>query len=503
METAKRSLFSWSWTRACILTLLLGLGLRLSTALLHLDIVHPDEHFQTLEPAAHAVYGFGWMAWEWQAGTRSWLIPGLYMPLLYFFKLLGIQGGPLTIQACRVLMALASAWTLVRFWALLKRAGLSLFGEWVGLAIFSLSPAMVAWGATTLSDNWALIFLWGAMPSLWDLMQKPRARSWIFAGILLGFSFLARIQTVSWAFAVGLVVFFWMPSKRRFLGWAILGYSFVILFQGILDLFTWGQFLHSPIANIQKNWVEKVQVIFGVSPWYSYFRMVPDNLGYFLCLSILMALGLLGVVTLRDRLRGRISIESPLPAPGFWPFILLPAGGFLLFHILMPHKETRFLLPIYPVGFLVIAWGLDFLLTRASISFRYANKIALVLTVIGSFFSATHVYTSDHYYLFDLAELAQRMYAEVEKTQTPTPCLLLVDHYWAWTHGELMQGRPFRYVEVSSFKKIPPISRATCGYAMMTAAAEARFVAQAGPQWVLLARDSEGKPLYKNSGINK
>jgi hypothetical protein len=31
----------------------LGLALRLYAAVSHLDISHPDEHFQTLEPASH------------------------------------------------------------------------------------------------------------------------------------------------------------------------------------------------------------------------------------------------------------------------------------------------------------------------------------------------------------------------------------------------------------------------------------------------------------------
>src|SRR5690242_18703675 len=75
---------------------LIGLGIvaRLLNAVSTLDIMHPDEHFQTLEPAAHAVYGFGWLAWEWTAGSRSWFVPGLYMPILGFFKWIGIIGGP-------------------------------------------------------------------------------------------------------------------------------------------------------------------------------------------------------------------------------------------------------------------------------------------------------------------------------------------------------------------------------------------------------------------------
>ena len=138
--------------------------LRIYAAVSHLDISHPDEHFQTLEPASHVIYGFGWLSWEWTTGTRSWLVPALYMPLIWVFKILGFNGGVAPITACRVLMAVLSTFTLYEFWILLVESGMKRWASLVAISFFALSPACVAWGAMTLSDLWAMIFLWCALP---------------------------------------------------------------------------------------------------------------------------------------------------------------------------------------------------------------------------------------------------------------------------------------------------------------------------------------------------
>src|SRR6185437_11850256 len=107
------------------LILIVGIILRIYAALSHIDTVHPDEHFQTLEPASKVVFGFGWMSWEWGVGSRSWFVPALYMPLLFIFKLLGFNGGPAPIFGCRVMMALFSGWMLFRIDKLLCQRGIN------------------------------------------------------------------------------------------------------------------------------------------------------------------------------------------------------------------------------------------------------------------------------------------------------------------------------------------------------------------------------------------
>jgi phosphatidylinositol glycan class B len=55
----------------------LAILLRLQPILVEPSAVWPDEIFQTSEPAHRLVFGSGLVAWEFQLGERSWLLPGI------------------------------------------------------------------------------------------------------------------------------------------------------------------------------------------------------------------------------------------------------------------------------------------------------------------------------------------------------------------------------------------------------------------------------------------
>lgn len=51
----------------------------------------PDEFYQSLEVAHHAVFGYGHLTWEWTASLpiRSIFFPALYMPAYFVVKTIG------------------------------------------------------------------------------------------------------------------------------------------------------------------------------------------------------------------------------------------------------------------------------------------------------------------------------------------------------------------------------------------------------------------------------
>lgn len=69
--------------------LLFALCVRLFIALSTQTFFQPDEHFQSLEVAHHAVFGYGHLTWEWMspAPIRSPLYPALYMPVYMLLRL--------------------------------------------------------------------------------------------------------------------------------------------------------------------------------------------------------------------------------------------------------------------------------------------------------------------------------------------------------------------------------------------------------------------------------
>jgi GPI mannosyltransferase 3 len=465
--------------------LLLGIVLRVYAAVSHIDSVHPDEHFQNLEPASHVVFGYGWMSWEWSVGLRSWFIPALYMPVLFIFKLLGFEGGIVPIIACRVLMALMNGWMLFRFDALLKKRELSLATRGISAVVYSLLPAFVAWGATTLSDNWAMISLWVAFPTILDELDSKNSRSWFQAGFLLGFSFLTRLQMLVWPAGIVLVLLL-RKTSFKLLRSAFYGYGVVVLFQGVLDWITWGSPFQSVIMNVKKNIFENVAAFYGTSPFYDYFPQLLKNMSWGFWLLFAVVLGA-ACAARKIKLRTQDAL------------ILVPSFIYLLAHCIISHKENRFLLPIYPAIFYVFALATESAVVYANtwkIDFS-KTKIALWFLVPGlAFASSREIYNADHYYPFDLGELMTLVRADGGLSSGR--CLALVDHYFVWSHGELLQGRPVKYIEFSFNRGAPPPEFPSCIYAVTAGGAPESFISRAGGNWKLLATDSRGELLFKN-----
>ena len=63
---------------------------RLAIGLLTCTFFQPDEFYQGLEVAHHAVFGYGHLTWEWTASPpiRSVVFPILYTPAFWLLKLL-------------------------------------------------------------------------------------------------------------------------------------------------------------------------------------------------------------------------------------------------------------------------------------------------------------------------------------------------------------------------------------------------------------------------------
>jgi phosphatidylinositol glycan class B len=71
-STTDRAGISPAWAKRILLAFVfVGLLLRVGVALQLPRIAHPDEIFQTQEPAHRLAYGYGVVSWEWRDGVRS------------------------------------------------------------------------------------------------------------------------------------------------------------------------------------------------------------------------------------------------------------------------------------------------------------------------------------------------------------------------------------------------------------------------------------------------
>lgn len=84
------------------------LSIRLVNSLTINTFFQADEYWQALEPAHKAVFGYGYLTWEWELGLRSYLHPLLYMLPYWITKQLDLDYSAV-LNAPRLLNALIAA----------------------------------------------------------------------------------------------------------------------------------------------------------------------------------------------------------------------------------------------------------------------------------------------------------------------------------------------------------------------------------------------------------
>jgi hypothetical protein len=213
--------------------------------------LHPDEVYQSLEPAYRLVHGYGIRTWEWDEGIRNWAFPLLLAGILKVCDACGITdprayraalGIPLwLLHACALLAAYRYAY---------RRAG----AQSALLALLSVAfyGPVIMYAGRTLSESVSTAFLVMSVEALTRPVDRPRAwSSGIWGGAALGLAAVARYGSL--AAAAG--AFVWLLVARRLstLVGAIVGFAMVAIALFVLDWISWGAPLHSVIAYAKYN----------------------------------------------------------------------------------------------------------------------------------------------------------------------------------------------------------------------------------------------------------
>src|SRR5487761_1165598 len=103
-----------------IFFLLIALLLRIDAARSP-NIVHPDEIFQTQEPAHRLAYGYGVVTWEWREGIRSWVFPAFLAGVMRATTWLG-RGSSGYVWGIAIVLSLISLTTVWFGFSWAKRA---------------------------------------------------------------------------------------------------------------------------------------------------------------------------------------------------------------------------------------------------------------------------------------------------------------------------------------------------------------------------------------------
>ncbi|MGA7863312.1 MAG: hypothetical protein WCA23_04850, partial [Stellaceae bacterium] len=342
--------------------LALAILLRLQPILVEPSAVWPDEIFQTSEPAHRLVFGSGLVAWEFQLGVRSWMLPGVIAGLMELSRIFG-DGPAYYLPVIAVAFATLAAAPVVCAFLWCR----PLFGVGgallAGLAV-AVAAEPVYFGARTLSETVAghllVVAVWALEPGYLVVSR----RRLFTGGALLGLVLVTRVQLAP-AIAVVMLWTNWRAARGR-LAATLAGVAVILAAAGLLDTLTLGYPFASVWRYVFYNVFYGVSSTFGVEPWPYYL------------------LGELGVWG------GAGATMLLLMAIGAWrlPLLLAVAIVILAVHSGIAHKEYRFIYPaIVPLTVLagvglaqMASWGREWLIGRSMpVNTAAATSAALAL----------------------------------------------------------------------------------------------------------------------------
>jgi len=312
-----------------------------------------DQHFQTLEWADFKRTGTNEAAlpWEYFRAVRPWLQPYIYVFILNAADAIGITNPFYQDRIIRFLTGALGMSSLILFglssaWWLPERGQRRLLVA--VLALTALFPMVMT---KTSSEAMSSIFIMFALSSLFLLRHGPPAidntakasppfsgkmdfsiAGLILSGISIALSFQFRYQTGPVFVVLGL----WMLLVARTPIWKMLIFVAVIVFvTGLaigIDTLGYGRFEIAALNNVKANLIDGVAASFGVEPWYYYFtEIASDPIGALLLLTLFV----------------------------YWlrfpkNLLTLMTAFFLLQHMLIGHKEGRFVFPMIPLVVVMI-----------------------------------------------------------------------------------------------------------------------------------------------------
>lgn len=332
---------------------------RLVNALTVNTFFQADEYWQALEPAHKAVFGYGYLTWEWQYGLRSYLHPLLYMVPYWIAKLLG--GGEdgegcywYVLAAPKVVNALiAAVGDYYLYWLIQSRFRNDRLAKLVSLMSLFSAWNWYCW-CRSFSNSLELTL---TIVALYYLSIASVGKSLVVAA----FACLVRpTNAIIWLYSLPWV--FW--RRPRYVILSVVIAAAVLLLDGTINYWFYSRFKIPLWSFFKFNVADSLSSFYGVSRIDFYFlQAIPILLLNYL----------------------------PFFLYGFLSTAWSDYKGLLLCYLLVftaiPHKEFRFIYPMMPVLLTYSASGLLQLSSR--ISKRRVKQIAgitLALSAILSYY---------------------------------------------------------------------------------------------------------------------
>ncbi|KIY73236.1 glycosyltransferase family 22 protein [Cylindrobasidium torrendii FP15055 ss-10] len=256
---------------------LYAVALRVGIALGTRTFFQPDEYFQSLEPAHHAVFGYGHLTWEWLSPSpiRSFLYPALNVPIYLFLKITRLHSlFPSLVVLCpKLLHGFLAAGTDVGLYMLTRRTlgkkhtQTSLFLSFTSFFhALSLSRSLSNSLETSLSTLAFAYYPWNGR-----LEQKGSriGASLLFAALACA---IRPTSALIWLFLFGRAVILSLPEAgpvgETIVTATCLGIM-TVLSTVIVDLVYYGRIVFTPVSFLTTN-LSGVSLFYGNNPWHYY-----------------------------------------------------------------------------------------------------------------------------------------------------------------------------------------------------------------------------------------
>jgi phosphatidylinositol glycan class B len=287
----------------------------------------PDEHYQVLEFMSYrlGITAASELPWEFSARIRPWFQPLVYFLVAKPLLLLGLKD---MFTIAFVLRLATGLFSLVALAAFARAVLPTIAGDEEKrafvryLPLFGFLPYLfVRTSSETLS---AAFFALGLALAI-DRRTPARLA---LAGLCCGLAFESRYQTA--LLGAGLLAWLTIIARARLLALAaFLGGGLAALALGTLaDRWGYGAWVFPPYDYFQVNIVQGVAArTFGREPVFAYLYLLPAQLFFAITLVLMAAMLAMWLRNSRH--------------PVTW--VTLP---FVLAHVLIAHKEARFLFPL-------------------------------------------------------------------------------------------------------------------------------------------------------------
>ena len=334
-----------------------GFAARAGVALVSDNIPWPDELFQYLEQGHRAVFGYGYVPWDFRYAARSWLLPGFIACWLWLCKSLHLDYPAFYVPFVKLVFC-ALATTLIYS---AYRTARNIAGAFAGLIAALLVAGwyeLIYFAHKPLTEAVATYLLVAALAMVTD--RDPTSRQTFAAGWLAGLATVLRVQYAPCALILGVYAAFRWP--RAATARAGSGFALAVLMAGAIDRATWG------------GWFETFRVAFGL-------HATLDASAWFGAAPPWWHVGALSVAS-----GGLIWAPLALGWLRRWSLSRLPVACALLIiatHSAVAHKEYRFVLGAIPLAWITAA----ILIARGRLLGGVAR--AWIWAVLGVFFAVS------------------------------------------------------------------------------------------------------------------